>query len=77
MYYTDGSGSISAISLDGANRTSPLKQLKKYLPNLAAGENTVRKGGGGAGSNGPAIFGNGFGFAAGNSSAQGATNISS
>ena len=31
MYYTDGSGSISAISLDGANRTSPLKQLKKYF----------------------------------------------
>lgn len=69
MYYTDGA--ITGVSLNETKRTSPLKQIKN---NLLAGVNNnndeVKKGG--AGSNGPAIFGNGFGFAAGNSSAQGA-----
>lgn len=71
MYNT--TGGITPVNLDGPKRTSPLKQLKTtYLNNN--GQNTEVKRGG-AGSNGPAIWGNGYGFAAGGGSATGATNL--
>ncbi len=73
MYYTDGSGSISAISFDGTRRNSPLNRLKQYFPDVSTNVSSTGKGG--AGSGGPAIFGGGFGFAASNSNATGATSV--
>lgn len=74
MYYTDG-GSVSAVGLNETRRTSPWQKFQNNLlatVNKQDNEEIIRKGG--AGSNAPAIFGNGYGFAAGGSSAQGAYN---
>lgn len=75
MYNT--TGGITPVNLDGPKRTSPLKQLAKtYFNPTPSGNDTNEVKKGGAGSNAPAIFGNGYGFAASRlSSATGATNL--
>lgn len=73
MYNTNGA--ITGVSLDGTKRTTPLKQIQNYMLAKLNANNNHQVAKGGAGSNGPAIWGNGYGFAAGNSSATGAANL--